>query len=550
MALMFPKELPYEIRSSKKHDAEKILFDVLKRRLNNEWIVLYNQTWIQKTNPFSENLRDGETDFIVCHPKYGLLVIEVKGGLEVYQDSTTSSWYSKSKNGQLYEIHNPFDQVRRNKYALIETLKNRSELSPFRVKELTVGAAVCFPEFDANYGRNVFLDDANIVLMKKDLAIIQQKIIEILERITDVSNVKEEVNRKVFDFLKSSFNNPQRFGARLKSWIESEDKQIYEATEEQYDILDNLSGNNLVHIKGVAGSGKTLLAIHHAVTCSASGKKVLLVCYNSLLGQSFSNFARNNQNLLADNYHNMINRVARLNGIQPCSNVEDRILDYVVNGFVELFDVLIIDEAQDFDENQIGLSRLLVKENGKHVVFSDSNQNVHFKSNNTFNGFTNFTLTKNLRNTKYIFDEVKKYYYQDYPLKHKGPLGRPVVTDISYVKGNSDDMKSKLRSVINKLIIEEGLEASDLTVLTAKSVESSCLSDLSVKSINLNIFSNYEIENSVRVETIRRFKGLEGKVIIVTELDDVEELEDETKRNLMYVAYSRAKHHLIILNPL
>jgi DNA helicase IV len=49
------------------------------------------------------------------------------------------------------------------------------------------------------------------------------------------------------------------------------------------------------------------------------------------------------------------------------------------------------------------------------------------------------------------------------------------------------------------------------------------------------------------VDTVRRFKGLESEVVIITELDELNEKEKELKENLLYVSFSRAKNHLIIV---
>jgi hypothetical protein len=52
------------------------------------------------------------------------------------------------------------------------------------------------------------------------------------------------------------------------------------------------------------------------------------------------------------------------------------------------------------------------------------------------------------------------------------------------------------------------------------------------------------------VETVRRFKGMESKVVIVTEMDDERSLKDPMMfEDMCYVSFSRAVHHLIVLPP-
>ena len=55
-------------------------------------------------------------------------------------------------------------------------------------------------------------------------------------------------------------------------------------------------------------------------------------------------------------------------------------------------------------------------------------------------------------------------------------------------------------------------------------------------------------KNAIRVDTVRRFKGMESNVVIVCEMDDQNCMNDsELYEEMRYVAYSRAKHHLVIV---
>src|SRR5262249_14864407 len=63
-------------------------------------------------------------------------------------------------------------------------------------------------------------------------------------------------------------------------------------TEEQYQVLDLLSGNARCLFEGAAGTGKTLLALEFARRCAKRGDRVLLICFNRLLGDWFTNEIR------------------------------------------------------------------------------------------------------------------------------------------------------------------------------------------------------------------------------------------------------------------
>lgn len=80
-------------------------------------------------------------------------------------------------------------------------------------------------------------------------------------------------------------------------------------------------------------------------------------------------------------------------------------------------------------------------------------------------------------------------------------------------------------------------------------IEQGNLSDFSC-DYPLCLFSDDPKPNGVRVDTVRRFKGMESKVVIVTEMDDERSLQDPIMfEDMCYVSFSRAVHHLILLPP-
>ena len=77
MAIMIPKDIDISDTLS---DGEKKVFYLLKNQLNDEWIVLYSVRWAAGTDEFTYTSQ-GECDFIIMNENYGILIIEVKGGI-------------------------------------------------------------------------------------------------------------------------------------------------------------------------------------------------------------------------------------------------------------------------------------------------------------------------------------------------------------------------------------------------------------------------------------------------------------------------------------
>src|SRR5438874_2589335 len=84
-----------------------------------------------------DGLRDNEMDFVCYHPKWGVLVIEVKGG-RIRHDANTGSFFSVNRHGESFEIKDPFQQALAWKSRFLRFLKRSNVRVP-------VSYAVCFP---------------------------------------------------------------------------------------------------------------------------------------------------------------------------------------------------------------------------------------------------------------------------------------------------------------------------------------------------------------------------------------------------------------------
>jgi DNA helicase IV len=321
-----------------------------------------------------------------------------------------------------------------------------------------------------------------------------------------------------------------------------------ELTDNQLNLLNILQFVNKASIYGCAGSGKTLLAIKKAEQLSNQGLRTLLVCFNNILGLHLSK-SINNDKLWASNFHSIVQRLFAEHDIKDVDLFSDsQILDTFLSYDFPKFDCLLIDEAQDFSKDQMDVLHLLLKESGIIYYFWDANQRIIRKDLYVPDDVQRFPLNTNLRNTEHIFNHVKEHYRQDLTLMHRGPQGRQVQTLPPYSKDKPQELFTKLRSVLNQLLINEELKPEDITILTFKAKNKTCLNEFNFDHCELRLFEDGETKNAIRIDTVRRFKGMEANVVIVCEMDDQNCMQDpELFEEMRYVAYSRAKHHLIIM---
>ena len=132
MARFLPKarldDIPY--------DSERLVYEALQG-LPDEYVILHSFPWLRPNRDLaSQPLREGEADFVILHPQKGMLVLEVKGGTPTLNGR---QWMRAGK-----EMRNPFEQARRNKYALLDAIEERTGHRLGR-KNVSYGEAVVFP---------------------------------------------------------------------------------------------------------------------------------------------------------------------------------------------------------------------------------------------------------------------------------------------------------------------------------------------------------------------------------------------------------------------
>jgi superfamily I DNA/RNA helicase len=105
-------------------------------------------------------------------------------------------------------------------------------------------------------------------------------------------------------------------------------------------------------------------------------------------------------------------------------------------------------------------------------------------------------------------------------------------------------MRRQVARVLSRLIGTEGLDSSEIIVLTPRSLDGSALLSEPLDS-HLRLIPDTPTSNrQVQVSTVHRFKGLERPVVVLTEIDELNGVEREA---IMYVALSRPRSYLIVI---
>ena len=353
---LWPREDPRYTKS----EAEKKVYDALKTSLLEGWHAWHSLKIRTKTKgEFSE------ADFIIADPnRPSILVIEVKGGQLEQKDGL---WLQNSTPLKVP----PLEQAFWFRTQLIECFKENI------VKPPTIGLAACFPDtfFSQQPTQN---DLRGLIIGGQDLHYLSEIFDDIMRcAVPDPRPVKGHWIRALHEFWGETWVPKLRLGDKIRL---DQDHRI-QLDNEQLQRLDEIEENDRVLIRGAAGTGKTLLARETAIRQAAKGRRVLLLCFTDALSHwlsketihpnvTFASVRQFAAKLLGENteeqtkvasseYWNSISLRAAIDGL-PAEN--------------ELWDSVIVDEGQDFSEEDWELVFECLRKNGRLWIFADEDQ--------------------------------------------------------------------------------------------------------------------------------------------------------------------------------
>ena len=106
-------------------DSERLVAKALVESLPDNCIVYHSFPWLRpdrNDRSGAVTLAEGETDFLILHPDFGIMVLEVKGG-EIRYSPETREWVRRVGLDGVKVITDPFEQARRNTHYIIDRIK-------------------------------------------------------------------------------------------------------------------------------------------------------------------------------------------------------------------------------------------------------------------------------------------------------------------------------------------------------------------------------------------------------------------------------------------
>jgi len=544
MARMFPEHLPPDVESA----AERGLYDIFERGLPGDFTVFHGVRWLGA--PRGGSPQDGEADFVVAHPRRGVLVLEVKGGT-IARHGSTGVWYSRDHVGRDHRIQDPFKQATRSMHALIGKCRDAPSTAPHHYG---FGHAVAFPDIRIE-SPHLGVDGPPETVLDATKLADPRRAVEAALRFWNRN--QEGPGAQAVDAFVRLLAPSYKLEMTLRTRIDQEEVVFRDLTEQQFQILHMLSAYRRALIEGCAGSGKTMLALEKARRLSDEGFRTLFVCFNRAL----AGWARESLGAASaadvHHFHELCAVKAKEAGISlpdyrpgpapqefwdhtlPTALFEAR--ERLATGY----DAIIVDEGQDFQEEWwIPLETWLEDEkNGVLYVFKDDNQSIYGTGGSYPVESPPLRLSVNCRNTQKIHKLVTSFWQGGTPPTCAGPRG----VDVEVLEVSPEEAEAELRRLLHRLVAEQHVLPSEILILTPKNSASSCWKE-GKRMGNLSLtWRSPPGPACVLCSSIPAFKGLESAVVILTEL---ERMRPAVRDEQLYVATSRARSHLVVLGGL
>lgn len=536
MAIMHPSDI-----SKRKHvRSEEDFFNACRDQLSEKYHVFFSVRWYSEEN--GQRI-DSECDFLIFNPDYGFLCIECKGGKGIYVDDD-GTWFLEEYDEDRKLRCSPYKQAEESMWFFKRYYEDELETAYPGI----YGNAVAFPKFAVSEPITVESPRA-LTIDIEDMGNLQNRIIEIF-RYFDVKDggnasfMSPDAQKKFIGLI----NKRVALSIAAGALIEDKERELVEINQTQDVVIDLLTHYPRAFIIGGAGTGKTWIGIKKIKRCILSGKHPLYLCYNATLAARVKeHIGISGADVYSiDKFAEAVLGVAcetapLVHGCKEYANLMKQL------PALQQYDLVIIDEAQDFTKDWASCANMLVKENGSLYVFYDENQNVFSREfGDKFSiDCEPFVLRYNIRNTSNIYQYTVA----------RTALGADTL--VNQIEGVEPDIKKLTRrqavisfvdSVVNKLVNKEGVAPEKIVILSNLGLDLSVLNGVSYIGGYPLISLTKTKPGGVIFATVEDFKGLESDIVIFINHTYKGEAKTENVRAIQYTALTRARFYLYVID--
>jgi hypothetical protein len=522
----------------------------------DDWVAVHSL----ELAPWNRGLRT-EIDFVVIVPDTGLLCVEVK--------SHNAISFENGQWGPPEIKRSPFKQASDGRHTFYRRLR---ELAPqfshipvvhccvFTNARFDLSPNLSVPSRELMDGR-VFRAFASADAFCADLKARMRSSIEAEDNLRPLAR---PLTAAQIESIISTCVPVQKRRPGAREEIQRREQEIERLLRvQQKPVLQLTALNDRVVISGAAGTGKTLIAMEVARRFAERGRRVGLVCFNQLVGDWMREHVQHGTpalpNLIAGR---AIRIMAEMTGVTIPRDSPPRYWDQELPEQLEerltdpdfrisaLFDYLVVDEAQDLLARPSlweCLTRFLDGgiTSGLYCLLGDFENQVlgerqvmdqALAAIRTNGRPATYRLSENCRNYKIVGESAvclsgfPRDVYSGYMRSGGGFQNY----DIFFYADEREQQEQLARWL--KEFKFQGYKPSDITVLSFRTADDCAAARLAATGVKLRPAWQHAADCTAYT-SVQAFKGLENKVIILT---DVVLGEPHFHRHLFYTGMTRA----------
>ncbi len=500
--------------------------DVLERLtegLPDAFEIFHEVTWHSIMN--GED-RHGEIDIVVLSPNGNLLLVEVKAGDVLLRKGEMLKLYGKREK-------NVGKQSRMQYGAMVHRLK-QAGLTP------EVKHCVVLPDYLVPAGDVISIPRERII----DASEYDQLATRILALLAQCKRSHELL--PVRQFLCNEFKVSPVISA-LRDQLKVVTQRLSEGLAVWVPRISHPS--RLLCIRSTAGSGKTQLALHLLEGSVVESKRALYVCYDRPLADNIRQISPAKADVLS--YYEVVMDHYRDHYAEPDFNNPELYqiaVDHYFNDsqhFTAQYDVLVIDEGQDFEPYWVQSLLPLLKTEGQLYLLEDDAQRLYEREPFELPDAITIQCNDNYRSPRVICQIINTLGLATASITSKSAYHGEFPQFVSYC--SEKQLFNRTAEAIAELL-EQGFMPEDIVVITGYSFHDSLLLQADkIQQFTTRRFTGSYTEDGVpiwtegqiKVESVYRFKGQSAPAVVFSEID-FEALDDQARRKL-FVGMTRAQ---------
>jgi len=467
----------------------------------------------------------GEIDVAVLSPDGCLLLMEVKAGPVIL------------RNGEVFKLYGDGEcDVARQGRLQRAAMQNRLHEAKLETPMLS---CLVVPDYA--------LGDSQVVSIPRDRIIDATRYPDMVTTVREwLGTVNSKVDRAALRRLLLNQFHVTPVLEIMRDQLQGTVRRLSDGLATWVPRIGSPSG--VFRIQATAGSGKTQLALQLLESASADSQQAAYVCFNRTLADHVRLLASPKMQVV--NYHELCVEHYRREHGEPdftpkaFQAMADSYLAASAS-FTPTLDLLVIDEAQDFDAGWVESLCNRLKPGGRLYVLEDDAQRLYLHEGFDLGDAVTIACSDNFRSPRTICDLINGFSLVRPPIRGLNPYQGEMPGIRTY--DNDDELLDGTEAAVASLLAR-GFALADIAVVSGRGRDKSALLNrVGIGPYLTRRFTGeYDRNGEPRwskgqllVESVYRYKGQSAPAVVVTEFDFCE-LDDATRRRL-FVALTRAQ---------